>query len=91
MFMRMRRKKPIEEDAFLPPSLESLPPLPTPVVEDEIMPPAPATLAENEVRMIDGRKVNCPSCQETLGVPRGAKPPFRFTCPSCEIKIRVVE
>ena len=91
MFMRMRRKKPIEEDAFLPPSLESLPSLTTPVVEDEIMPPAPATLAENEVRMIDGRKVNCPSCQEILGVPRGAKPPFRFTCPSCEIKIRVVE
>ena len=91
MFIRMRRKKPIEEDVFLPPSLESLPPMPTPVVEDSTPSMAPAILADNEVRMIDGRKVNCPSCQETLGVPRGAKPPFRFTCPSCEIKIRVVE
>ena len=26
-----------------------------------------------------------------LGVPRGSTPPFRFTCPQCENKIRVVE
>ncbi|MGB1679568.1 MAG: hypothetical protein ACPHFV_05945 [Poseidonia sp.] len=41
---------------------------------------------------MDGEsKVNCPSCDARLGVPRGSTPPFRFTCPQCDNKIRVVE
>ena len=48
-------------------------------------------LGYNECRMDDGGKISCPSCNSRLGVPRGSEPPFRFTCPSCENKIRVVE
>ena len=49
------------------------------------------TLGENECRMSSDNKVNCPSCNARLGVPRGSVPPFKFTCPKCETKIRVVE
>jgi hypothetical protein len=48
-------------------------------------------LGPNEVRLDEERKVNCPKCTEKLGVPRGAETPFRFTCPSCEGKIRVID
>ena len=48
-------------------------------------------LGYNECRMDGDSKVNCPSCDARLGVPRGSTPPFRFSCPQCENKIRVVE
>ena len=48
-------------------------------------------LGYNECRMDGESKVNCPSCDARLGVPRGSTPPFRFTCPQCGSKIRVVE
>ncbi len=48
-------------------------------------------LKSNECRMTPDNKVNCPFCDAKLGVPRGSVPPFKFTCPQCEKKIRVVE
>ncbi len=48
-------------------------------------------LGYNECRMDDESKVACPSCEARLGVPRGSTPPFRFNCPQCGEKIRVVE
>ncbi len=48
-------------------------------------------LGYNECRLDGDNKVNCPTCDARLGVPRGSAPPFRFTCPKCENKIRVVE
>ena len=48
-------------------------------------------LGYNECRLDGESKVNCPTCDARLGVPRGSMPPFRFTCPQCENKIRVVE
>ena len=49
------------------------------------------TLGHNECRMSSDNKVSCPSCEARLGVPRGSVPPFKFTCPKCDTKIRVVE
>jgi len=49
------------------------------------------TLGKNECRMTADNKVICPSCEAKLGVPRGSVPPFKFTCPKCDTKIRVVE
>jgi len=48
-------------------------------------------LGFNECRLDEDNKVNCPECEARLGVPRGSQPPFRFTCPKCDNKIRVVE
>ena len=48
-------------------------------------------LGYNECRLDGESKVNCPTCDARLGVPRGSTPPFRFTCPKCENKIRVIE
>jgi hypothetical protein len=48
-------------------------------------------LGYNECRLDGESKVNCPTCDARLGVPRGSVPPFRFTCPKCDNKIRVVE
>lgn len=48
-------------------------------------------LRSNECRMTPDNKVNCPFCESKLGVPRGSVPPFKFTCPKCSKKIRVVE
>ncbi len=48
-------------------------------------------LGYNECRLDGESKVNCPSCDARLGVPRGSTPPFRFTCPQCDNKIRVIE
>jgi hypothetical protein len=48
-------------------------------------------LGYNECRMDGESKVNCPTCDARLGVPRGSTPPFRFTCPQCDNKIRVIE
>ncbi len=58
-------------------------------VEDE--PEEAPELGYNECRMDGESKVNCPTCDARLGVPRGSTPPFRFTCPTCSNKIRVVE
>lgn len=49
------------------------------------------SLAKNECRMSSDNKVTCPFCEARLGVPRGSVPPFKFTCPKCDTKIRVVE
>ena len=54
-------------------------------VEEEI------PLGPNEVRIDEYNKVTCTSCEARLGVPEGSEPPFRFTCPQCETRIRVVE
>ena len=48
-------------------------------------------LGPNEVRIDEYNKVTCTSCEARLGVPEGSEPPFRFTCPKCETRIRVVE
>tara|TARA_B100001027_G_scaffold216375_1_gene192538 strand:- start:543 stop:4586 length:4044 start_codon:yes stop_codon:yes gene_type:complete len=48
-------------------------------------------LKSNECRMTPDNKVLCPFCEAKLGVPRGSEPPFKFTCPQCDKKIRVVE
>jgi hypothetical protein len=58
---------------------------------DEVGDEAPAELGFNETRLDDDHKVACPTCEARLGVPRGSEPPFRFTCPKCSSKIRVVE
>ena len=48
-------------------------------------------LGPNEVRIDEYNKVTCTNCGARLGVPEGSEPPFRFTCPQCETRIRVVE
>ena len=48
-------------------------------------------LGTNEVRVDEYNKVTCCSCEARLGVPEGSDPPFRFTCPKCDTRIRVVE
>ena len=48
-------------------------------------------LGHNEVRIDEYNKVTCSSCDARLGVPEGSEPPFRFTCPKCDERIRVVE
>ena len=48
-------------------------------------------LGPNECRMDTNRRISCPSCGARLAVPGGNEPPFRFTCPSCDSSIRVVE
>ena len=48
-------------------------------------------LKSNECRMTPDNKVICPFCEAKLGVPRGSTPPFKFSCPQCAKKIRVVE
>ena len=57
--------------------------------EEEIEEEVP--LGPNEVRIDEYNKVTCTSCEARLGVPEGSEPPFRFTCPQCETRIRVVE
>ena len=57
--------------------------------EEEIEEETP--LGPNEVRIDEYNKVTCTSCEARLGVPEGSEPPFRFTCPQCETRIRVVE
>ena len=48
-------------------------------------------LGPNEARVDEYNKVTCCSCEARLGVPEGSEAPFRFTCPKCETRIRVVE
>ena len=48
-------------------------------------------LGPNECRMDTNRRISCPSCGARLAVPGGNEPPFRFTCPTCDSSIRVVE
>jgi hypothetical protein len=48
-------------------------------------------LGPNECRMDTNRRISCPSCEARLAVPGGNDPPFRFTCPTCNSSIRVVE
>ena len=57
--------------------------------EEEIEEEIP--LGPNEVRIDEYDKVTCTNCGARLGVPEGSEPPFRFTCPQCETRIRVVE
>ena len=58
-------------------------------IEEEVEEEVP--LGPNEVRIDEYDKVTCCSCEARLGVPEGSEPPFRFTCPKCETRIRVVE
>ena len=48
------------------------------------------SLEKNECRMDKHGKVICPACNSKLGVPAGSTPPFKFNCPKCENKIRVI-
>ncbi len=57
--------------------------------EEEIEEEIP--LGPNEVRIDEYNKVTCTSCESRLGVPQDSEPPFRFTCPKCQTRIRVVE
>jgi len=59
--------------------------------EEEVEEKELPELGYNECRLDGESKVNCPTCDARLGVPRGSTPPFRFTCPQCDNKIRVVE
>ena len=54
-------------------------------IEDEI------PLGPNEVRIDEYNKVTCTSYESRLGVPQDSELPFRFTCPKCQTRIRVVE
>ena len=58
--------------------------------EDEEEEKEESELGYNECRLDDDNKVICPECDAKLGVPRGSEPPFRFTCPKCDNKIRVI-
>ena len=60
-------------------------------VEEEEEEEEEIPLGPNEVRIDEYNKVTCTNCDARLGVPEGSEPPFRFTCPKCETKIRVVE
>lgn len=60
-------------------------------VEEEEEEEEEIPLGPNEVRIDEYNKVTCTSCDARLGVPEGSEPPFRFTCPKCETRIRVVE
>ena len=62
---------------------------PAEILEEEVEEEIP--LGPNEVRIDEYNKVTCTSCEARLGVPEGSEPPFRFTCPKCETRIRVVE
>ncbi len=79
---RLRRRQPSDE-ALLVDDDEDEP-------EEEPEKDVPE-LGYNECRLDGESKVNCPTCEARLGVPRGSVPPFRFTCPQCSNKIRVVE
>ncbi len=90
---RVSRRK---DEPDIPP-LDSLPlgddlPLPPPVSAEPVEPdiPAPVTAADSdEAEMVDG-KVTCPNCAATLKMPASKEPPFRFKCPKCSEKVRVV-
>ena len=62
-----------------------------PAIEEEEEEEELVELGFNEVRIDENGKVTCCSCDQLLGVPRGNEPPFKFTCPKCSTKIRVVE
>ena len=91
--LRVSRRK---DEPDIPP-LDSLPlgddlPLPPPVGAEPVEPdiPAPVTAADSDAaEMVDG-KVTCPSCAATLKMPASKEPPFRFKCPKCSEKVRVV-
>ena len=63
---------------------------PAPIEEEEEI-EEEIPLGPNEVRIDEYNKVTCTNCEARLGVPEGSEPPFRFTCPQCETRIRVVE
>ena len=60
-------------------------------IEEEDEEEEEVPLGPNEVRVDEYNKVTCCSCEARLGVPEGSEPPFRFTCPKCDTRIRVVE
>ena len=60
-------------------------------IEDEEEEEEEIPLGPNEVRIDEYNKVTCTDCDARLGVPEGSEPPFRFTCPKCNTRIRVVE
>ena len=62
-----------------------------PVVIEEEEEEEQIPLGPNEVRIDEYNKVSCTECEARLGVPEGSEPPFRFTCPQCDARIRVVE
>jgi len=96
IILRAKSRKGREDEMVV--ELPPLADLPFPMLEEpEIvlqMPTAPMGVGElgvGEVRITSDRRVECPSCQAKLGLPRGSEAPFRFTCPTCESSIRVVK
>ena len=96
IILRAKSRKGRDEEMVV--ELPPLADLPAPMLEEpEIVfqvPTAPMVaggLGVGEVRITSDRRVECPSCQAKLGLPRGSEAPFRFTCPTCESSIRVVE
>ena len=71
-------------------NLVQTPPEETPPPENKENEVEAHSLDKNECRMDKHGKVICPACNSKLGVPDGSVPPFKFTCPKCENKIRVV-
>ena len=61
------------------------------IIEEEEEEEEEIPLGPNEVRIDEYNKVTCCACEARLGVPEGSEPPFRFTCPKCDVRIRVVE
>ena len=61
-----------------------------PEIEEEEVEEEEIPLGPNEVRIDEYNKVTCTSCDARLGVPEDSEPPFRFTCPKCQVRIRVV-
>jgi hypothetical protein len=82
VLLQLRRRSPAQKDHV---------DLTEPSEEEEEDEEEEEELGYNECRLDGDNKVNCPTCEARLGVPRGSQPPFRFTCPKCSNKIRVVE
>ena len=61
-----------------------------PEIEEEEEPEEEIPLGPNEVKIDEYNKVTCTECDARLGVPEDSEPPFRFTCPKCDVRIRVV-
>ncbi len=68
-------------DAVMAPTL----PAPVPPSIEEVVKKGPKEVSRDRNGGLD-----CPTCKARLRTPRNKDPPFRFTCPECDEKIRVV-
>ncbi|MBT6972541.1 MAG: hypothetical protein HOA04_05495 [Euryarchaeota archaeon] len=96
IILRARSRKGREDETVveLPPLVDLPPPMldePEIALQVSTTPIGVGGLGVGEVRITSDRRVECPSCQAKLGLPRGSEAPFRFTCPTCESSIRVIK